>query len=230
MFPIRDNVRSFSFPLVNWLIIILNSLVFLFQSSLSPAQLDSFINTFALIPDKIIPANPLTWYPLLTHMWLHASILHILSNMWFLAIFGDNVEDRLGTGNYLLFYILGGISAGLLQFYFSTASDVPALGASGAIAAVMGAYFLFFPKAKIVTFVPILLFIWFVDIPAIFFLGIWFATQILSGVASISMPGADSGVAWWAHVGGFVFGMLAGGLFTIGKKKRPEYPDEYYPW
>jgi membrane associated rhomboid family serine protease len=230
MFPIRDNVRSFSFPFINWLIIILNSLVFLLQSSLSPAQLDNFINTFALIPDKIHLANPLTWYPFLTHMWLHASFLHILSNMWFLAIFGDNVEDRLGTGNYLLFYIMGGVSAGMLQFYFSTASDVPALGASGAIAAVMGAYFLFFPKAKIVTFVPILLFIWFVDIPAIFFLGFWFATQILSGVASFSMPGADSGVAWWAHVGGFLFGMLAGGLFTIGKKKRPEYPDEYYPW
>ena len=156
--------------------------------------------------------------------------MHLISNMWILIIFGDNVEDRLGSGRYLLFYLLGGIGAGLLQYFFTTSPNVPALGASGAIAAVMGAYFLFFPRAKVLSFVPIFLFVWFVEIPAVIYLGIWFVMQVYSGVASLSLPGAESGVAWWAHVGGFVFGLMAGGLFSIGRKKRPDYPDEYYPW
>lgn len=230
MFPIRDTIRSRSFPLVNWLIIILNVMVFFYQSNLSRAQLESFAQVWALVPSRISLGDPLTWYPFLTHMWLHGSLLHLVSNMWVLVIFGDNVEDRLGSGRYLLFYLMGGIGAGLLQFFFSTSPDVPALGASGAIAAVMGAYLLFFPQAKVVSFVPIFLFAWFVNIPAVVYLGIWFLMQVYSGIASLSLPGAESGVAWWAHVGGFLFGLLAGGLFSIGRKKRPDYPDEYYPW
>jgi membrane associated rhomboid family serine protease len=230
MLPIRDTIRSRSFPLVNWLIIILNGLIFYHQSTLSQAQLESFAQAWALVPSKISMADPLTWYPFLTHMWLHGSLLHLISNMWVLIIFGDNVEDRLGSTRYLLFYLMGGVGAGLLQFFFTTSPNVPALGASGAIAAVMGAYFLFFPKAKVVSFVPIFLFAWFVEIPAVVYLGIWFLMQVYSGVASLSLPGAESGVAWWAHVGGFVFGLAAGGLFSIGKKRRPNYPDEYYPW
>jgi membrane associated rhomboid family serine protease len=230
MLPIRDTIRSRSFPLVNWLIIILNGLVFFHQSTLSQAQLESFAQAWALVPARISLGNPLSWYPFLTHMWLHGSLLHLISNMWILVIFGDNVEDRLGSGRYLLFYLLGGIGAGLLQFYFTTNPDIPALGASGAIAAVMGAYFLFFPRAKVVSFVPIFLFVWFVDIPAVVYLGVWFLMQVYSGVASLSLPGGESGVAWWAHVGGFVFGLLAGGLFAIGRRRRPDYADEYYPW
>jgi Uncharacterized membrane protein (homolog of Drosophila rhomboid) len=141
MIPIRDTIRSRSFPFVNWLIIILNSLIFFYQSNLSSSQLDAFIQTFALIPAQINPLNPVSWYPLLTHMWLHASFWHLLGNMWVLFIFGDNVEDRLGSTRYLIFYLLGGISAGLLQYFFSAGSDIAALGASGAIAGVMGAYF-----------------------------------------------------------------------------------------
>ena len=208
MLPIRDTIRSRSFPLVNWLIIILNGLIFYYQSTLSQAQLESFAQVWALVPAKISLGDPLTWYPFLTHMWLHGSLIHLISNMWILVIFGDNVEDRLGSGRYLLFYLLGGIGAGLLQYFFTTSPDVPALGASGAIAAVMGAYFLFFPRAKVVSFVPIFLFVWFVEIPAVVFLGIWFLMQVYSGVASLSLPGAESGVAWWAHVGGFVFGLI----------------------
>ncbi len=230
MLPIRDTIRSRSFPLVNWLIIILNGLIFYHQSTLSQAGLESFAQVWALVPARISLANPLTWYPFLTHMWLHGSLLHLISNMWVLIIFGDNVEDRLGSGRYLLFYLLGGIGAGLLQYFFTTSPNVPALGASGAIAAVMGAYFLFFPRARVVSFVPIFLFVWFVEIPAVIYLGIWFLTQVYSGVASLSLPGAESGVAWWAHVGGFVFGLVAGNLFSIGRKQRPDYPDEYYPW
>ena len=139
-------------------------------------------------------------------MWLHGSLFHLISNMWTLVIFGDNIEDRLGSGRYLLFYILGGVSAGLLQYFFSTDLNIPALGASGAIAAVMGAYFLFFPRSRVVTLVPVFIFGWFVEIPAVFYLGIWFVTQVFSGVASLGMPAGMGGVAWWAHIGGFLLG------------------------
>ena len=230
MLPIRDTIRSRSFPLVNWLIIILNGLIFYHQSTLSQARLEQFAQVWALVPARVNLFNPFTWYPFLTHMWLHGSLIHLISNMWILVIFGDNVEDRLGSGRYLMFYLLGGIGAGVLQYFFTTNPNIPALGASGAIAAVMGAYFLFFPRAKVVSFVPIFLFAWFVEVPAVVYLGIWFLMQVYSGVASLSLPGAESGVAWWAHIGGFVFGLLAGSLFSIGKKRRPNYPDEYYPW
>jgi len=229
MIPIRDTIRSRSFPYVNWAIILLNSLVYLYQSSLSQGQLDAFLQTYALIPAKIELANPLTWYPILTHMWLHGSILHIVSNLWVLFIFGDNVEDRLGSKRYLLFYILGGISAGLLQLFFSINSDIPSLGASGAIAAVMGAYLVFYPRSKVVTFVPIFFFGWFVRITSFVFIGIWFLIQFYSGVSSLGS--VDSGgVAWWAHVGGFIFGLLMARPFCIGRCQRQEYVDEHYPW
>ncbi len=230
MFPIRDTIRSRSVPLVNWLIIIANVMVFFFQSALSLPALERFAQTWALVPANIDPGNPLTWYPFLTHMWLHGSLFHLISNMWTLVIFGDNIEDRLGSGRYLLFYILGGVSAGLLQYFFSTDLNIPALGASGAIAAVMGAYFLFFPRSRVVTLVPVFIFGWFVEIPAVFYLGIWFVTQVFSGVASLGMPAGMGGVAWWAHIGGFLFGLLMAKPFCIGRCERQKYIDEYYPW
>lgn len=232
MFPIRDTIRSRSFPLINWLLIAANAFVFLIESSLSPAQLERFINTFALVPAHIDFNNPLTWLPFLTHIFLHAGWFHILSNIWMLYIFGDNVEDRLGSTRYLLFYLLGGIAAGALQYYFSSDPSVPALGASGAIAAVMGAYFIFYPKSRVITFVPIFLFGWFVELPSILFLGVWFITQLFSGILSLSsMTGMQAeGVAWWAHIGGFLFGLIMAIPFTIGRPKRKEYIDEYYPY
>lgn len=230
MFPIRDTIRSRSVPLVNWLIIIANVMVFFFQSALSLPAVERFAQTWALVPANIDPGNLLTWYPFLTHMWLHGSLFHLISNMWTLVIFGDNIEDRLGSGRYLLFYILGGVSAGLLQYFFSTDLNIPALGASGAIAAVMGAYFLFFPRSRVVTLVPVFIFGWFVEIPAVFYLGIWFVTQVFSGVASLGMPAGMGGVAWWAHIGGFLFGLLMAKPFCIGRCERQKYIDEYYPW
>lgn len=230
MFPIRDTIRSRSVPLVNWLIIITNVMVFFFQSALSTPALERFAQTWALVPAKVDLGNPLTWLPFLTHMWLHGSLFHLISNMWTLVIFGDNIEDRLGSGRYLMFYILGGVSAGLLQFFFTTDPNIPALGASGAIAAVMGAYFLFFPKSRVVTLVPVFIFGWFVEIPAVFYLGIWFVTQVFSGVASLGMPAGMGGVAWWAHIGGFLFGLLMAKPFCIGRCERQKYIDEYYPW
>lgn len=231
MIPIRDTIRSRSFPFVNWAIIILNSLVFFYQFNLPSSQLDSFVQTFALVPSQIT-SNPLSWYPFLTHMWLHGSLMHIIGNMWVLLIFGDNVEDRLGSGRYLAFYLLGGVAAGLLQYYFTANANVPALGASGAIAAVMGAYLIFYPRAKVVTFVPIFFFGWFVRISSFVFIGIWFLLQLFSGVSSLGAAAGTqvSGVAWWAHVGGFLFGLLMARPFCLGKCQRQEYADEHYPW
>ncbi len=231
MIPIRDTIRSRSFPFVNWAIIILNSLVFFYQFNLPDSQLDRFVQTFALVPSQIT-SNPLSWYPFLTHIWLHGSLLHIIGNMWVLLIFGDNVEDRLGSVRYLIFYLLGGIAAGLLEYFFSAGSSVPALGASGAIAAVMGAYLVFYPRAKVVTFVPIFFFGWFVRISSFVFIGLWFLLQLFSGVSSLSAAAGTqvSGVAWWAHVGGFLFGLLLAKPFCLGICQRQEYADEHYPW
>lgn len=230
MFPIRDTIKSRSFPLVNWLIIGSNVLVFFYQSSLSQADMERFVQQWALIPANIEAGNPLTWMPFLTHIWLHGSLFHLIANMWALAIFGDNIEDRLGSGRYLIFYALGGIAAGALQVFFTTNPNIPALGASGAIAAVMGAYILFYPRSQVVTFVPIFFFGWFINIPAVFYLAIWFLTQFVQGVASLGITEDTGGVAWWAHIGGFLFGLLLAKPFCLGRCARQDYADEYYPW
>ncbi len=143
MLPIKDNIRSRSLPMVNWLIIAANALVFFYQVSLSPSQQQDFIYTFGLSPANLSLANPLSWFPFLSAMFMHGGWLHFLSNMWVLFIFGDNVEDRMGPVLYLFFYILGGVAAGLAQVFVLAGSNAPTIGASGAIAAVMGAYFLF---------------------------------------------------------------------------------------
>lgn len=232
MIPIKDNVHSRSFPVMNWLLILANSLVFLYEVSLSPSGLQHFVDHFALIPTKVHLNVPISLLPFLTHIFLHAGWLHIIGNMWVLFIFGDNVEDQMGPMRYLIFYLLGGMVAGLLQFYFTENTSLPSLGASGAIAAVMGAYLLFYPRSRVVTFVPILLFIWFIEVPSIVFLGIWFLTQAFSGIASLSTSNgaAMGGVAWWAHVGGFLFGLIMAKPFCTGRCRREEYKDEYHPY
>ncbi len=232
MFPIRDTIRSRSFPLVTILIIAANVLIFFFELTLSPAGLDQFFNTFGLVPANLKLANPFTWYPFLTHMFLHGGWLHVISNMWTLFIFGDNVEDRLGSIGYTVFYILGGFAAGALQVLFSPGSTMPSIGASGAIAAVLGAYFLFFPRAKVITLIPIFIFPWFIQISAIVYLGFWFVSQLFSGVLSLSTTGSVQmgGVAWWAHVGGFLFGVAIALPALLRRSRNRTYPDEYYPW
>lgn len=231
MFPIKDSVRARSFPIVNWLIIILNGLVFFAQMNMSSNGLEAFINDFALIPAAVDLSRPVTLMPFFTHFWLHGSLVHVISNLWMLVVFGDNVEDRLGSVRYLVFYILGGIAAGILQFMFTTNPAIPAIGASGAIAAVMGAYFLFFPRSQVLTLAPIFIFRWFINVPSFVFLGIWFAMQLFSGFTELRLGGGEmGGVAWWAHIGGFAFGLLFGNIFAIGTKKRKVYKDEYYPW
>lgn len=232
MLPIRDDIRSKSFPIANWLIILANVLVFLFQIGISQSQMDWVVLHYSFIPAKFNLLNPFTYLPVLTSMFMHGSWFHLLSNMWFLAIFGDNVEDRLGSGRYLLFYILGGAAAALLQFFVDPSSTVPVVGASGAIAAVMGAYLLFFPKARVLTLVPLPILAWFIRVPAVIFLGVWFVTNFFSGLQMMVTPsGAQvGGVAWWAHVGGFLFGMLAASIFDRKNRKISVNQNEYYPW
>lgn len=232
MFPIRDTIRSRSFPIITLLIIAANALVFFFELSLSPASLERFLYTFGLVPARLNLANPFSFYPFLTHMFLHGGWLHFISNMWTLFIFGDNVEDRMGSGGYLLFYLLGGFVAGGLQTFFSPGSSIPSIGASGAIAAVLGAYFLFFPRARVITFIPLFFLPWFVEISALVYLGFWFVSQLFSGVLSLATAsGAQmGGVAWWAHVGGFLFGLVIALPAFFRRSRRNTYPDEFFPW
>ncbi len=232
MFPIRDTIRSRSIPVVNWLIILANVIVFLHELSLSPAELDQFTLNYALVPGRINLANPATWLPFITSMFLHAGWFHIISNMWVLFIFGDNVEDRIGSLRYLVFYLLGGIVAGLTQYFFSTDPNLPALGASGAIAAVLGAYLFYFPRAKIITLVLLVIIPWFINLPAVIFIGIWFLTQLYSGFLALTTASgaALGGVAWFAHIGGFLFGLLLAAPFAAGRRKYEWHADQYWPY
>lgn len=210
-------------PFVTLLLIAINVLVFVHQISLPPAAADAFVKTYGLVPAKISLALAGRHYtmeqaliPLFTCMFLHGGILHILGNMWFLWIFGGNVEDRFGSLPYLAFYLVCGIGSGISQVLFSWGSHVPSIGASGAISGVLGAYIVFFPRSRILTLVPlfIIFFLW--RIPAIIFIGLWFAMQFLSGVVSLGQANVG-GVAWWAHVGGFLLGMLIAGIANSSK-------------
>jgi membrane associated rhomboid family serine protease len=213
MFPLYDTVRSRRFPIVNWLLIILNGMVFYYELKLDEAGLYRFIHAWGLVPVQLASNPAETWVTIFTSMFLHGGWFHILSNMWILVIFGDNIEDRMGGGRYLVFYLLSGAVAALLQTYIFSASDMPVIGASGAIAGVLGAFLILFPRARIASLVPILFIFTIVEIPAVIFLGFWFVLQLFSGW--LALQGADiNSVAWWAHIGGFVFGMLAVSLFA----------------
>jgi membrane associated rhomboid family serine protease len=219
--PIRDVIPSRTTPLVTVLIILINAAVFLYQQTLGEAELTEFVYRYALVPVTFsIPA-------VLTSMFMHGDWMHFLGNMWFLWIFGDNVEDRVGHGRFVLFYLLCGTAAALAQVWISPASRVPMVGASGAIAGVMGAYFVMFPHSRVLTLVPIFFFIELIEVPAIFFLGIWFLLQFLSGVTSLGVARAQDvgGVAFWAHVAGFVAGVIWIFVFRRPERQRVEWFD-----
>jgi len=231
MLPIRDTIRSRTFPIVNLSIIAVNVVVFLFEEILPHQTLEPLFRYFGLVPAELSLINPIRWFTLITSMFLHGSWFHLISNMWTLYIFGDNVEDRMGSGRYLLYYLLAGTAAGLTQVFSMPASTLPTIGASGAIAGVLGAYFILYPGAKVITMIPVFIFPWFVDIPAFLYLGIWFVSQLSSGLLSLGAVSDFGGVAWWAHIGGFVFGFLMVRLFTRKVKTyRQLYRDEYRPW
>ena len=211
MFPLRDTVRSRRFALVNWLLIGANLVVFVFEISLGSKGLDGLFANYALIPARLSLAAPLSLVTLLTSTFLHGGWFHVISNLWTLMIFGDNVEDRMGSVRYLFFYLSAGVFAGLVQVVFSPGSTTPTIGASGAIAAVLGAYFLLYPRGRVLTFMPVFFLPWLMEIPAFVYLGFWFLSQLSSGLVALGAaggPGSFGGIAWWAHVGGFAFGLL----------------------
>ena len=211
MIPIRDTIQSRNYPVVNSIIIGANVFVYLIQIAQGPA-LDKFIFTYGLVPARYtVPEIGAYFTPgqqsiaFLSFMFVHGGFWHLLGNMWTLYIFGDNVEDRLGPLRYLLFYLLCGLASGISHLFLNWHSQIPTIGASGAIAGVMGAYFLLYPKAKILTLIPIIIIPYFIELPAFFFLGIWFILQFISATGTAGQAG---GIAWWAHIGGFLFGML----------------------
>jgi membrane associated rhomboid family serine protease len=224
MFPLRDTIRPKTFPVVNTTIIIINVLVFIYEFSLG-RHLEEFVWQFGLTPVRFYWGlqNNLAdaVIPIFTSMFLHGGWLHVLGNMWFLYIFGDNVEDRVGHVQYIFFYLLCGIGAALFQTMLMPGSKVPMVGASGAIAGILGAYFLLYPQSRILTLVPIFIFIQLMEIPAVVFLLFWFLWQFIQGSVAPAVPG-QGGVAWWAHIGGFIAGMTL--IFVFRKKeKAPTY-------
>ncbi len=213
MIPLRDSQRSYSTPYVTVALIVANVLIFLFEIFLDPFSRNHLILTFGLVPDRF------HFVALFTSMFLHGGWLHILGNVWFLWIFGDNVEDVLGHAKYLFFYLFCGAAAGLIHVAFEPASRIPTVGASGAIAGVMGAYLVKFPRARILTLVPIFVFFTTIEVPAVLMLLYWFAIQFVSGIGSIGYSHlSQGGVAWFAHIGGFVAGMI---LITFLHTRRP---------
>lgn len=222
MIPLRDNIPSRTFPIVNLLLVALNVAAFLYELSLG-RQLERYLFAFGLVPAKYALPGLFTELgpglyvlPFFTSMFLHGGWMHIISNMWILLIFGDNVEDRMGHLRYLFFYLLSGLAAALTQLWVSWGSPVPTIGASGAIAGVMGAYFILFPTARVLCLVPIFFFLQRIELPAFVFLGLWFWSQFHAGTMALAGAGASHGVAWWAHIGGFV-----GGILLLGLVLRP---------
>jgi hypothetical protein len=219
MIPIRDRNPSGTFPYITIGIIVVNVLIFLYELSLD-SGLGVFVMKFGIVPLKVSNYSQVpdltfisTFFPFISSMFLHGGFIHLIGNMWFLWIFGDNIEDKLGHFKYLGFYILCGIIASSVHVFFNSQSNVPCIGASGAIAAVLGAYMVTFPRARVVTIVPLFIFIQIIELPAVVVLGFWFVIQFFNGAVSITASASGAGVAWWAHIGGFAAGVII--LYTI---------------
>jgi len=225
MFPLRDDVPSRQFPLVTVSIVVVNVAVFLLQVLAGPAA-SSIAELFGIVPARITTQwqNPLVLLTLVSSMYLHGGWAHLIGNMWYLWIFGDNVEDRMGRGRFFIFYTLCGLVAGLLQIVAAPRSTIPMIGASGAIAGVLGAYLLLYPRARVSTLVPLFFFVRIVWLPAIVVLGSWFVIQLLNGLASLNVVVQTGGVAWWAHIGGFVVGMA---LLPVFRRRDTQPPSRW---
>lgn len=218
MFPLRDSIPRVHTPYVVYGLLVANLLVFLFQQTLGPQSTFQFLHTFGVVPARFTapdwaiqmgyPAKG--YYAFVTHLFLHGDWMHFIVNMWSLWIFADNIEDVMGVWRFLAFYITCGLAAVFVHVFFNITATIPVVGASGAIAGVMGAYFLLYPHAKVTTLIPILIIPFFIDLPAVLYLGIWFGSQLISGIGSLSQEGS---VAWWAHAGGFIAGMVLLPLF-----------------
>ena len=225
MIPIRDDAPRSSYPYFTLGLIVANVCIFLYQFGLylmSPAEGDAFVQSFAAIPANVSSAligrYPLDdgLLPVFSSMFLHGGWMHLIGNMWFLWIFGDNIEDELGHLYYLFFYLVCGLAASVAHFVTNPFSDVPTVGASGAISGVMGAYMIRFPWARVVTLIPVLIIFFTIELPAVVLLAYWFLIQFMSGAADFGTQGG--GVAWWAHIGGFVAGAAL--VWTRPKRRR----------
>jgi len=220
MFPIRDNVPSRSFPVMTVLLIVANTAIFIFEVAMGPKALAGFVTRNGLVPAQVtaylagreVDAQRV-FLPFFTSIFLHGGWLHLVGNMWFLWIFGDNVEDRLGHVRFLIFFILCGLIGNYAHYRFNAASGLPAVGASGAIAGVLGAYVISYPAARILVLLPLFIIIQFVELPALVMVGFWFVLQFINGAASLVASSETGGVAWWAHVGGFAGGIAIFYLF-----------------
>jgi membrane associated rhomboid family serine protease len=229
MIPLRDTIPSRQVPVVTWALISVNVLVFLFELSLSPEELEAFIHLFGIVPARyshpewaMAVGFPIdSYWPFVTSMFLHGGFLHVIGNMWSLWIFGDNVEERMGRSRFLIFYLLTGLIAGITHYYTNIDSTIPTVGASGAIAGVLGAYFLLFPHARIIVLVPIFIFPFFFEVPAVLYLFFWFLSQVFAGTLEGLNPKTVGGVAVWAHAGGFVAGMVLHRLFLLPRDDAP---------
>jgi membrane associated rhomboid family serine protease len=215
MIPLRDVIPSRTTPYVTITIIVLNSIAWLFELSLPHQALNDFITVYGVVPADF------SWPTLITSMFLHGGWWHVIGNMWYLWIFGDNVEDSLGHGRFVIFYLLCGIVAAFGQILIDPSSTLPTIGASGAIAGVMGAYFVIYPHSRVLTLLPLIIFWEIVELPAIILLGFWFLMQLFSaGTIVMTSSTGGGGVAFMAHVAGFVSGMV--GVLVLRKRQRPE--------
>ena len=222
MIPLKVDILRTRAAICNTFLILLNVLVFLYEVSLPPRVGEAFVYTFGMIPartEMLFSSQGVSlsqaFLPMVTSMFLHGGWMHLLGNMLFLWVFGGGVEDTLGHFQYLIFYFISGIGAAVVHTIFNWGSQVPSVGASGAISGVMGAFIVLFPSARVATLIPALFLFFTIRIPAFLMLGYWFFLQIFSGLASLGVGGQQGGVAWWAHVGGF----LLGALLMIGKKR-----------
>jgi membrane associated rhomboid family serine protease len=237
MFPVANGVALCSAPIATWALIAVNCVVFLFEAKLSPSELNDLLYRFALVPARYFDSgvfhakmSPADYLPFVTHMFLHGGWLHLIVNMWTLWLFGRAVEDQLGSGRYLAFYFACGVLASVTYAALNPTSTVPALGASGAIAGVLGCYMRLFPFSRIVVLVPILFLPLFFEVPAVIFIGLWFLIQALEAMAASFTHFAGSNIAWWAHVGGFVAGViLAGPLRPPRRRRWPRDVDRVIP-
>ncbi|MBX9877056.1 MAG: rhomboid family intramembrane serine protease [Candidatus Obscuribacterales bacterium] len=218
MFPVYDDNQSSSKPIVTWVLIVINVFVFVNEVTMPEGALNSFLDVWGTVPSKLTHSPGTGEYlTLFTSMFLHGGWSHLIGNMWFLHIFGDNVEDRMGHFKYLLFYLICGIAASLAQVYSDINTTIPGIGASGAISGVLGAYLILFPGARVRTYIGTYTSIW---VPAVFFIVIWFMMQFLPALASMNLAGAKTGgIAFWAHVGGFIAGVVLVKLFASGSRE-----------
>src|SRR5436190_14643580 len=215
MIPLRDVIPSRTVPFLTVTIIVLNGLAWLYELGLPRQDLPVFLQQFGVVPAYFAPPT------LISSMFLHGSWSHVLGNMWYLWIFGDNVEDRLGHGRFLIFYLLCGIAAAFGQILIDPTSTLPTIGASGAIAGVMGAYFVLYPQSRVLTLIPLIIFWEIVELPAIFLLGFWFLMQLFSaGAIAVTSSSHGGGVAFAAHVSGFLCGVC--GVFVFRKRREPD--------